>query len=103
MRGSEVSQPDKLSRRTRYSSSIAFTGACDPVNASTTAFCVIELTLDVVWLCSALHAAIIFAGPIVQPQRQPVIAYAFDADPQMANVSGHSSARIFGRLCGTAS
>ena len=34
----------------RYSSSIAVTGACDPFSASTTAFCVIELTFDVAWL-----------------------------------------------------
>ena len=34
----------------RYSSSIAFTGACDPVSAFTTAFCVIELTFEVAWL-----------------------------------------------------
>ncbi len=87
----------------RYSSSIAVTGVCTPFSASTTAFCVIELTLDVEWLWSALQAATIFTGPIVQPQRQPVIAYAFDADPQMTAVSGHSSARIFGRLCGTGS
>src|SRR5436190_5995250 len=103
MRGSDVSHPDRLSRRIRYSSSIAFTGAWTPLSASTTAFCVIELTFDVAWLCSALQAATIFAGPIVQPQRQPVIAYAFDADPQITAFSGQSSARIFGRLCGTGS
>src|SRR5262252_1428706 len=103
MRGSDVSHPYKLSRRVRYSSSIAFTGVWTPLSASTTAFCVIELTFEVAWLWIALHAATIFAGPIVQPQRQPVIAYAFDADPQMTPVSGQSSARIFGRLCATLS
>src|SRR3954466_2642553 len=103
MRGSAVSHPDRLSRRTRFSSSIALTGVCTPFSASTTAFCVIELTFDVAWLWSALHAAIIFAGPIVQPQRQPVIAYAFDAEPQTTAASGQSSARILGRLCGTGS
>src|SRR3954471_10913060 len=103
MRGSAVSQPDRLSRRTRYSSSIALTGVCTPFSASTTAFCVIELTLDVAWLWIALQAATILTGPIVHPQRQPVIAYAFDADPQMTACSGQSSAMIAGRLCGTGS
>src|SRR5215475_634093 len=103
MRGSAVSHPYQLFRRVRYSLSIVLTGVCTPVSASTTAFCVIELTFDVAWLWIALQAAIIFAGPIVQPQRQPVIAYAFDADPQITPVSGHSSATIFGRLCGTRS
>src|ERR1043166_1726042 len=103
MRGSAVSHAERLSRRVRYSSSIAFTGACTPVSASTTAFCVIEVTLDVAWLWIALHAAIILAGPIVRPQRQPVIAYAFDAEPQMTALSGQTSARILGRLCGTGS
>src|SRR5215471_8393583 len=98
MRGSAVSHPYKLSRRVRYSSSIVFTGVCTPFSASTTAFCVIELTFDVAWLWIALHAAIIFAGPMVQPQRQPVIAYAFEADPQITPVSAHNSARILGKL-----
>src|SRR5215471_14477486 len=103
MRGSAVSHPYKLSRRVRYSSSIVFTGVCTPFSASTTAFCVIELTFDVAWLCIALHAAMNFAGPIAQPQRQPVIAYALEADPQSTPVSGHNSATTFGRLCATRS
>ncbi len=38
--------------------SICDTGACDPVSAATTAFCVIDDTLDVEWLCSACCAPI---------------------------------------------
>jgi hypothetical protein len=38
------------------------------------AFCVIELTLEVAWPCNALHCVMNDAGPIAQPQRQPVIA-----------------------------
>ena len=45
-----------------------------PFNAAVTAFCVIEFTLEVEWLCNALHALMSAAGPSVQPQRQPVIA-----------------------------
>ena len=36
--------------------------SCGPVSAATTAFCVIEQTFDVEWLCSALHAATTCAG-----------------------------------------
>ncbi len=43
------------------------------------------------------------AGPSCQPQRQPVIAYAFDAEPQRTVRSRQVSARIAGRLCGTGS
>ena len=50
------------------------TQSCGPVSAATTAFCVIEQTFDVEWLWSALQAATTAAGPIAQPQRQPVIA-----------------------------
>ena len=60
------------------------------------------LTFEVEWLWSALQAAIILTGPIVQPQRQPVIAYAFDADPH-STVSSHFFTSTTGRLCGTAS
>ncbi len=63
---------DRAARR--YSSSISVTQSCGPVSAAMTAFCVIEQTFDVEWLCSALQAAITAAGPIAQPQRQPVIA-----------------------------
>ena len=98
-----MSHPDRWSRRVRYSSSIVLTGVCTPFSASTTAFCVIELTFDVVWLWIALHCAIIFAGPIVQPHRHPVIAYAFDAEPHSTVWSRALSASTFGRLCGTAS
>jgi hypothetical protein len=61
---------------------MSVTQSCELVSAATTAFCVIEHTLEVEWLCSALQALTTGAGPTVQPQRQPVIAYAFDADPQ---------------------
>jgi hypothetical protein len=60
---------------------MSVTQSCGPVNPATTAFCVIEHTFDVEWLWSALHADTTAAGPTVQPQRHPVIAYAFDADP----------------------
>jgi len=43
------------------------------VIAATTAFCVIEQTFDVWWLCRAPQAEITSFGPTVQPQRQPVI------------------------------
>jgi hypothetical protein len=50
------------------------TQCCDPVSAATTAFCVIEQTFDVEWLCSALAACTTGFGPTSQPQRQPVMA-----------------------------
>src|SRR5437016_5674065 len=103
MRGSAVSHPCSWSRRLRYSSSIARTGSCDPVNAATAAFWVIDDTFDVAWLWMASHAATKAGGPMVQPQRHPVIEYAFDAEPQMTPRSRHLRATIPGRLCGTRS
>ena len=40
--GRPSASPSSWSRRLRYSSSIARTGACDPVSAATAAFCVID-------------------------------------------------------------
>ena len=48
--------------------------ACGPVNAATAAFCVMELTFEVSWLCSAFAPDTTCFGPATQPQRQPVIA-----------------------------
>src|SRR5689334_21508942 len=81
MRGSAVSQSYTRSRRCRYSSSIARTGACDPLSATIAARCAMVDTFEVEWLWIAPIAAITFAGPSAQPQRQLVIAYAFDAEP----------------------
>ena len=81
MRGSAVSHAWSWSRRTRYSSSIAVTVSAGPLSAATVAFCEIEQTLDVEWLCRALLAAITSAGPSAHPQRQPVIAYDLLAEP----------------------
>ena len=53
---------------------MARVGSWEPVNAATTAFCVIDETLEVAWLWIALSAAITAAGASVQPHRQPVIA-----------------------------
>ena len=57
------------------------TVSAGPLSAATVAFCEIEQTLDVEWLCKALLAPITSAGPSAQPQRQPVIAYDLLADP----------------------
>src|SRR5579864_883144 len=103
MRGSAVSHSCTASRRVRYSFSMAVTGACEPVSAATAAFCVMEVTFDVEWLCSALEAAMTAAGPICQPHRQPVMAYAFDDDPHKTVRSRQVPARMPGRLCGTGS
>ena len=60
------------------------------------------MTFDVEWLWIASDAAITAAGPIAQPQRQPVIAYAFDADPQMhRQIAARAPPARAGRLCGT--
>ena len=67
------------------------------------AFCVIELMFDVEWPWTTLHCAIMSFGPIAQPQRHPVIAYAFDAALQTTVLSRIRSNRIFTRLCGTGS
>ena len=64
---------------------------------------VIELTFDVEWLWIAFSAATTAAGPSVQPQRHPVIAYAFDADPQITARSRQCLPSTAGRLCGTGS
>ena len=74
MRGSTASHSHSWSRRSRYSLSMSVTQSCGPFSAASTARCVIEQALDVEWLCSALHASITAAGPIVHPQRHPVIA-----------------------------
>ncbi len=82
---------------------MAVTGACEPVSACTAAFCVIEVTFDVSWLCSATAAEVTACGAIAQPQRHPVIEYAFEDDPQRTARSRQRVASTFGRLCGTAS
>ncbi len=53
---------------------MASTHCCGPVSAAIAAFCVIELTFDVEWLCSAFAADTTAFGPAIHPQRQPVIA-----------------------------
>ena len=73
-RASALSQSYRLSRRRRYSSSIARTVSCGPVSAWMAAFCVIDETFDVEWLWMAPQAAMSGAGPRAQPQRQPVMA-----------------------------
>src|SRR5262245_26043939 len=103
MRGSAVSQPWRLSRRFLYSFSIIVTGSWDPVSAATTAFCVIDETFDVAWLWSAFCAAMTAAGPSDQPHRQPVIAYALDAEPQITARSRQCRSRMPGKLCGVGS
>src|SRR5690349_20959579 len=87
MRGSDVSQPCTASRRLRYSSSIVTQLSCGPVSAAIAAFCVIELMFDVEWPWTTLHCAITSFGAIAQPQRQPVIAYAFDVALQITVLS----------------
>ena len=67
------------------------------------AFCVIEQTFDVEWLCSAFEAATTSFGASVQPQRQPVIAYAFDAEPHSTERSRSRDESTRTRLCGTGS
>ena len=63
------------------------TDSCGPRSASTAAFCAIEVTFDVLWLCSFMMAATTGSGPSTQPTRQPVIAYVFDAEPATSTVS----------------
>jgi hypothetical protein len=53
---------------------MSVTQLCGPVSAAAAAFCVIEQTLDVEWLWTALHALIKLAGPSAHPQRHPVMA-----------------------------
>src|SRR3954447_5517894 len=103
MRGSCVSQACSLSRRVRYSASICDTDACGPVSAARAAFCEMDETFEVEWLCRALHAAITGAGPSAQPHRQPVIAYDFDAELVMIVWWRMRSVRMPTRLCGTGS
>ena len=55
LRRQPLAQPDRGACGTR--SSISVTQSCGPVSAATTAFCVIEQTFEVEWLCSALHGA----------------------------------------------
>src|SRR4030095_16576694 len=101
MRGSAANQPINLSRRVRYSLSMAVTGSRDPVNACTAAFCEIDATFDVECPCSVLAAATISLGPRIQPQRHPVIEYAFDAEHANSARSRILSVSTFTRLCGT--
>ena len=79
---------------------MSVTQSCGPLSAATAAFCVIDETFEVEWLWSALQALISGAGASAQPQRQPVIAYAFDADPHTTARSRIRPARTPGRLCG---
>ena len=53
------------------------------------------------WVVPA--AAITADGPIAQPHRHPVIAYAFDEEPHSTVRSRHFDASTRGRLCGTSS
>src|SRR5688572_28433777 len=103
MSGLAVSHACRLSRRCRYSFSIAVTPSCDSVSAESAAFCVIDEMFDVAWLRIVLQAPIRSGGPIVQPQRHPVIAYDFDADPQRMARSRIRSNSTLARLCGTGS
>src|SRR3954470_2651442 len=98
MPGLAVSHAWMLSRRRRYSSSIDFTASCGPVNAASTAFCVTDVMFDVVCPSIRFNGEVSSFGAIVQPQRQPVIAYAFDADPHSTVRSRFVSYSAFGRL-----
>src|SRR5687767_12816474 len=103
MPGFAVSHAWMLSRRLRYSSSITLTGSCDPVMAASAAFCVTDVTFDVdcPWITLKVEVSSFVA--IVHPQRQPVMAYDFDADPASTVRSRWRSKSTFGRLCGTCS
>src|SRR5262245_6912151 len=103
MDGDAVNQACTLSRRSRYSSSMRVTGSCGPVSAARAAFCVIDAMFDVECPCTVLHAVVTTVGAIVQPQRQPVIAYAFDAEPARIVRSRIRSNSTRGRLCGSGS
>ena len=82
---------------------MSVTHSCGPSSAARAAFCVIEQTFDVEWLCSALHALTSAAGASAHPHRHPVIAYAFEDEPQRTEWSRMRSTRIRGRLCGVSS
>ena len=79
------------------------TSSCGPVSAAMAAFWVTELTFEVACPCSELHWVMNAAGPIAQPQRHPVIAYAFEAALHRTARSRSLSTRMRGRLCGTGS
>src|SRR5688572_31603187 len=101
MRGSSENHSSSLSRRVLYSLSIAPTGSCEPVNACRAAFCEIDATFDVECPCRVSAAVTTSLGPRIQPQRQPVIEYAFDAEPHRMVRSRMRSVSTFTRLCGT--
>src|SRR5437016_6534329 len=75
------------SRRLRYSASITLTDSCGPRNASTAAFCAIDVGFDVEWLCSFVIALTIEGGTRPKPMRQPVMAYVFESEPATSTVS----------------
>src|SRR5580700_7080795 len=75
------------SRRLRYSASITPTESCGPRNASTAAFCAIDVGLEVEWLCSLFMAVTIGGGTRAYPMRQPVMAYVFETVPATSTVS----------------
>src|SRR3954467_13069304 len=103
IRGSAPSHSQGWSRRLRDSFNTPVTQSCGPSSPASTAFCVIEQTFEVEWLCSAFSAATTSFGASVQPQRHPVIAYALDADPQITVRSRILEVSTFVRLCGTGS
>ena len=57
------------------------TPSCGPFSATTPAFCTNDVMFDVEWPWITLNAVVSSFGAIVQPARQPVIAYVFDSDP----------------------
>src|ERR671918_823627 len=101
MPGCAVSHAWMLSRRFLYSFSITTTASCDPDTAASAAFWVIDVMFDVVWPWIVLKAEVSSFGAIVQPQRHPVIAYDFDAEPAITVRSRWRSNSTFTRLCGT--
>src|SRR4051812_49131463 len=99
MPGLAVSQPWMLSRRSRYSASIDLTASCLSESAANAAFCVIDMIFEVDCPCTVLISVVSSFGATVQPQRQPVIAYALDADPASIVRARLRSNSTFGRLC----
>src|SRR5918994_4565408 len=80
-------------RRSKADRIIA-TSSSDPDTAASASRCETFDTLEVAWLWKLVDALITSSGPIIQPTRQPVIAYVLATPLTMMHWSARSGTRV---------